>query len=510
VKLGWLTWERAFILPILQPNSVRENMRRVKLNTHETDVIIVGGGPTGLTAACEIALAGYKVLVFERLAEPMKQSRALTIHPRSVEIFAMRGLLESALKGGMPLPSAHFGQLPTRLDFSVLDTDTPYTLFVPQVVTEQILRDRAIELGVEILVSHQVENISQSNSSVTIKGVANGGHFTAIGQYLIGCDGARSMVRESCNIEFVGTSTTVTGVVADVKLDTPPEAKLYEAANFKGRMFAVPMGDFYRLAIIDFENTSLPTHQEVTLDEVKASVKRIAGEEWGLHDPSWLSRFGNATRNVVSYRKARIFIAGDAAHIHFPSGGQGLNVSIQDSFNLAWKIVAELDGYAPEDLLDSYHNERHPVGKRLSQNTLAQTSLFLATGEIDWALRDMVSDLFKSPEVNKDFANRIAAFDICYPEPIISNIGQAKSLLIGTRQRNLELTLVDGTNITLFELMHDGKWLDVQLSDKQSSLNQIPANRLKVVHLAKLPEQANWDGLKRILIRPDGHIAAVS
>lgn len=287
------------------------------------EVAVVGGGPTGLLLACELALAGVRVRLFERRTTPVRESRALTMHPRSLEVLALRGLEERFLSRGKPLPTGHFALLDTRLDFSVLDTRFQFTLFIPQALTESLLEERARELGVDLRRGHAVESLRQDAEGVEVTGSTEGQPFRCRARYVVGADGARSAVRQLAGIGFPGTDTTRTSMLGDVTLDAPPAVPFLAVNTTRGNAVIVPLGPgLHRAIVTDVEREATPLKEPVTLDELRASLTRIAGSDFGMREPRWLSRFGNETRLAETYRAGRVLLAGDAAHMHYPAGGR--------------------------------------------------------------------------------------------------------------------------------------------------------------------------------------------
>ncbi|QSQ25291.1 FAD-dependent monooxygenase [Pyxidicoccus parkwayensis] len=481
------------------------------------EVGIVGGGPTGLLLACELALAGVRVRVFERRTEPVRESRALTMHPRSLEVLALRGLEERFLSQGRPLPTGHFGMLDTRLDFSGLDTTYRFTLFLPQAVTEALLEERARELGVDLRRGHAVEELLQDVESVELSGTTEGRPFRCHARYVVGADGARSIVRQLAGIAFPGTDTTRTSMLGDVTLGSPPASPFLALTNARGGVVIVPLGPgIHRIIVTDSEREGTPLKEPVTLDELRASITRIAGSDLGMREPRWLSRFGNETRLAERYRAGRVLLAGDAAHMHFPAGGQGLNVGLQDAMNLGWKLAAVLKEGAPDALLDSYHRERHGVGHALLRNTEAQAALMGFTPET-LALRELMNGLLKHPAVNRQLAEHLGGLDVRYPALDVLGSTNEASLLpewTGRRLPDLELQRFVGGTQRLYSALHGGRWLRLQVTlstrmfpDTVAGMEPSWRPRAEFLYARPAQEGELLQGVGWMLIRPDGHVA---
>ncbi|MFD4635838.1 FAD-dependent monooxygenase [Lentzea sp. NPDC058436] len=373
------------------------------------DVVIVGAGPTGLWLAGELRLGGASVVVLETRLERDVNSKALTIHPRTIEILDCRGVVEPFLAEGLRIPNGHFGGLSDRMDFSVLDTPYPFTLALPQARTEELLEQRAVQLGAVVRRGCRVSGLAGA-------GVELAGGEVVEGRYVVGCDGTRSTVREAAGIDFPGTDATTWGWLGDVVLDSPPERGFASVTGPDGGLMVVPLpGGVHRIVGGDPVTNRPEWPGELTLDELRRTVKAIAGTDFGMRDPRWLSRFGNATRQASAYRSGTVFLAGDAAHMHFPTGGVGMNVGIQDAHNLGWKLAAVVAGRADDSLLDTYHDERHPVGADLLRHTRAQTALMTAYSAEGQALRAVVSGLIASaPDMSRELAERLSGLDVAY------------------------------------------------------------------------------------------------
>ncbi|WP_330276419.1 FAD-dependent monooxygenase [Lentzea sp. NBC_00516] len=373
------------------------------------DVVIVGAGPTGLWLAGELRLGGASVVVLETRLERDSNSKALTIHPRTIEILDCRGVAEPFLEEGIRIPNGHFGGLSDRMDFSVLDTPYPFTLALPQARTEELLEQRAVGMGATVRRGCRV-------TGLTPEGVELADGEVVAGRHVVGCDGTRSVVREAAGIDFPGADATTWGWLGDVVLDDPPARGFASVTGPDGGLMVVPLpGGVHRVVGGDPASNQPEWPGELTLDELRATVKAIAGTDFGMRDPKWLSRFGNATRQAAAYRSGTVLLAGDAAHMHFPTGGVGMNVGIQDAHNLGWKLAAVVTGRADPALLDTYHSERHPVGADLLRHTRAQTALMTAYSAEGQALRAVVSGLIASaPDMSQQLAERLSGLDVAY------------------------------------------------------------------------------------------------
>ncbi|MFF7556191.1 FAD-dependent monooxygenase [Streptomyces olivaceus] len=467
------------------------------------EVVVVGAGPTGLWLAAELRLQGVPVTVLEARTERDAHSKALTLHPRTLEILGMRGLADTFLSEGMQVPTGHFGSLESRMDFRVLDTPYPFTLFLPQARTEALLEEHARSRGGRILRGHRVTGLEQEPEAVRIEAEGPEGPYVLRARHVVGCDGTRSVVRRAAGIDFPGTDATVWGWLGDVVLERPPVLPL-SASGPHGGLMAVPMpGGVTRFVGHAPEDRCTGHPGELTLEEVRERTRRLVGDDFGMRDPRWLSRFGNATRQAAAYREGRVLLAGDAAHMHFPAGGVGLNVGFQDATNLGWKLAATVLGTAPGGLLDTYHAERHPVGAALLASTRAQTALMTGYSPEGQALRGVLSELIDTvPEFSRALAERLAALDVRHPPA-----GPAAHPLTGTRAP--DLAFADGTR--LFPLLRDGRHLLLEL-DGHRGADAVPAGR-PLPHgtrrhtVRPVAAGARWGEVRRVLIRPDGHVA---
>ena len=453
------------------------------------DVIVAGGGPTGMMLAGELRLQGVHALVLEKEAEPTRVVRALGLHARSVEVMDQRGLLERFLPLGQQYPLGGFFAGINKPAPDRLDTAHPYVLGIPQTTTDRLLTEHATELGVEIRRGCELVGLSQDGHRVTAE-LADGTQLRS--RYLVGCDGGRSTVRRLLGVGFPGDPTRREWLLGEMELTAQPEtleAVIAEVRKTHKGFGAVPLGDgVYRIGVpaaAVTEDRSVPP----TLDELKQQLQVFAGTDFGVHSPRWLSRFGDATRLVERYRVGRVLLAGDAAHIHPPTGGQGLNLGIQDAFNLGWKLAADVNGWAPEGLLDSYHTERHPVAADVLDNTRAQTEL-ISPEPGPQAVRRLVSELMDFEDVKRYLIEKITAIGVRY------DFGEGHELL-GRRIRDVGLK-----RGRLYDLMHGGRGL---LLDQTGRLS-VAGWADRVDQVVDSSEELDPPA---VLLRPDGHVAWV-
>ncbi|MFB9927720.1 FAD-dependent monooxygenase [Amycolatopsis halotolerans] len=446
------------------------------------DVIISGCGPTGATLAAELRLHGVRVLVVEKETEPLPLARIVSLHIRSLEQLAMRGLLERVLERGRQRPvGGIFAGIPKPAPEGL---DSAYLLGVPQPVVVRLLEDHAVDLGAEVRHGRAVASFEQDEDGVTVE-LTDGERLRS--RYLVGCDGARSTVRKLLGVGFPGEPSRTETLMGEMPATAAQEeitAKVAEIRETDKRFMLSPLGEgVYRVVIPAAGISAEPP----VLEDFKQQLHAIAGTDFGIHSPRWLSRFGDATRLAERYRVDRVLLAGDAAHIHPPTGGQGLNLGVQDAFNLGWKLAAQIRGWAPAPLLDTYQTERHPVAADVLDNTRAQMELSSADAG-PRAVRKLLTELMDFDDVNRRLIGKITAIDIRY------DFGDGPDLL-GRRLPDLDLK-----QGRLYDRLHQGRGL---LLDRTERLTvEGWADRIDLV-----ADPAAALDAPALLLRPDGYVA---
>lgn len=452
------------------------------------DVIIAGGGPTGMMLAAELRLHDVRVVVLEKEEEPTDVVRALGLHMRSIEVMDQRGLLERFLARGTQYPVGGFFAAIPKPPPDELDSAHPYVLGIPQPTTDRLLTERAVELGAEIRRGRELVGLGQDDQGVTAE-LADGTRLRS--RYLVGCDGGRSAVRKLLGVGFPGEPSTAETLLGEMEVTEDPETIAATVAEVRRTQLRFGVGSLagdgvYRV-VVPARGVTDDRAVRPTLEEFRQQLRAHAGTDFGVHSPRWLSRFGDATRQAERYRSGRVLLAGDAAHVHPPVGGQGLNLGIQDAFNLGWKLAAEVRGWAPRGLLDSYHAERHPVAADVLDNTRAQMQLMSAEpGAV--AVRRLVSELMDFEEVNRHLIEKITAIGVRY------DFGEGHELQ-GKRLRDVGLK-----RGRLYELMHGGRGL---LLDGTGRLS-VAGWADRVDHVVDGSEELD---VPAVLLRPDGHVA---
>lgn len=452
------------------------------------DVIIAGCGPTGAMLAAELRLHDVRVLVLEKDAEPVSSFvRVVSLHVRSLELMAMRGLLDRLLERGRQRPIGGVFAAIGKPAPEGLDSAYAYQLGIPQPIIDQLLEEHAIELGARVRSGCAVVGFEQDDDGVTVE-LAGGEQVRS--RYLVGCDGARSTVRKLLGVGFPGEPARTETLMGEMEVGVSREeivAKVTEIRATNAVFSVRPFGEKVYSVVLPAAGVREDRAEPPTLEDFREQLRAIAGTDFGVHSPRWLSRFGDATRLVEHYRVGRVLLAGDAAHIHPPAGGQGLNLGIQDAVNLGWKLAGQLHGWAPETLLDTYQTERHPVAADVLDNTRAQVEL-ASTAPGAQAVRRLLTELMDFDEVNRYLIEKIIATAIRY------DFGPGPDLLgrrlpdLGLKQGNLFDRLRRGRGLVLDRtegLTVDG-WSDrVDIITDPTVALDVPA----------------------LLLRPDGHVA---
>jgi 3-(3-hydroxy-phenyl)propionate hydroxylase len=464
----------------------------------EHAAVIAGGGPTGMMLAAELALAKVDVAIVERRAgHALDGSRARGLHSHTIEVLDQRGVADRFLSEGQVAQVGSFAGVP--LDISDFPTRHNYGLALSQNRFEEILAGWVGELAVPIHRGTPVTGFTQDDTGVDIE-VSDRQPLRA--QYLVGCDGGRSLIRKAAGIEFPGWDPTVSSLIAEVEMRDEPELGIRH--DDKGTQAIGRLEDGERFGVVVSERY-VPQSGEPTLRDLSQALVAVWGTDYGVHSPTWISRFTDMTRQAASYRKGRVLLAGDAAHVHYPVGGQGLNIGVQDAVNLGWKLAQVVNETSPASLLDTYHGERHPVGARVLVNTMAQTALTRSDPRID-ALRDTLSELLSMDEPRKRFAAMMSGLDLHY------DLGEGHPLL-GRHVPDLDLDTANGPR-RVFTLLHDARPVLLNLGEPGGFDITPWADRVQMIDATyvgrwELPVLGEVTAPTAVLIRPDGHVAWV-
>ena len=461
-------------------------------------VVIAGGGPTGLMLAGELALAGVDVAIVERRAsQDLTGSRAGGLHSRTIEVLDQRGIADRFLSQGKVAQVAGFAWIP--LDISDFPTRHNYGLALRQNEIERILAGWVDELAVPIHREREVTGFAQDDTGVDVE-LSDGQSLRA--GYLVGCDGGGSLIRKAAGIDFPGWDPTTSNMIAEVEMAEEPEWGLRRDAFGIHGLSRLQDGGPVRVMVTE---QHVGRTSEPTLRDLSEALIAVYGTDYGIHSPTWISRFTDMARQAASYRKGRVLLAGDAAHVHYPTGGQGLNIGVQDAVNLGWKLARVVKKTSPESLLDTYHAERHPVAALVLRNTMAQVAL-LRTDDRTNALRETMSELLGMDEPRKRVAAMMSGLDIHY------DLGEGHPLL-GRRMPDLDLVTADGP-LRVFTLLHDARAVLLNL-DEPGGLDITPwVDRVQLIDAKyvgtwELPALGAITAPAAVLIRPDGYVAWV-
>jgi 3-(3-hydroxy-phenyl)propionate hydroxylase len=465
----------------------------------EHAVVIAGGGPTGLMLAGELALAGVDVVVVERrTSQELDGSRAGGLHARTIEVLDQRGIAERFLAAGQVMQVVAYAQV--SLDISDFPTRHNYGLALWQSHFERILADWVLgELGVPILRGREMVGLGQDDGGVDVE--LSGG--TALrARYLVGCDGGRSVVRRAAGIDFPGLGPSTSWMIAEVEMDEEPEFGFRRDSAGQHAIGRRQEGEPIRLVLTErtVDNVGAPG-----MDELREALVAVYGTDFALRSASWISRFTDMSRQAASYRSGRVLLAGDAAHVHPPQGGQGLNIGVQDAVNLGWKLAQVVAGTSPESLLDTYHAERHPVGARVLRHTMSQVAL-TAPDDRHQALRDDVAELLVMDEPRRRFAGILSGLDLRY------DLGEGHPLL-GRRMPDLDVVTADGP-VRVFGLLHDARAVLLNLGEPWTCDISPWSGRVLAIDAdyegdCELPVLGQVPAPAAVLVRPDGYVAWV-
>jgi len=487
----------------------RANQGRDERAASRHAVVIAGGGPTGLMLAGELALAGVDVVVVERRASrELAGSRAGGLHARTLEVLDQRGIVDRFLAQGQVAQVAGFAGV--VLDLSGFPTRHPYGLGLWQNHIERILADWIDELGVNIHRGCEVVGLVQDEAGVEVA-LSDGTGLRA--QYLVGCDGGRSRVRKAAGIDFPGWDATTSHLIAEVEMAQTPPLGIHRSGfgihsfgrvEYEIRNGEVIYGDTGPVRVMLTE-AQVGAAGEPTLEDLRAALIAVCGTDYGVHSPTWISRFTDATRQAATYRERRVLLAGDAAHVHAPDGGQGLQLGVQDAVNLGWKLAQVVKGISPDSLLDSYHAERHPVAARVLRTTMA--SIALRRGdERTTALRETVAELLGAEESRQRFAAMLSGLGIHY------ELGDGHPLL-GRRMPDLDLVVADEA-VRVYALLREARPVLLDFGAPGAVDIGAWADRVRVVEAGydgawELPALGAVTAPAAVLIRPDGYVAWV-
>jgi 2-polyprenyl-6-methoxyphenol hydroxylase-like FAD-dependent oxidoreductase len=475
----------------------------------EHAVVIAGGGPAGMVLAAELALAEVDVAVVERRPDHvLVGARAGGFHSRTIEVLDQRGVADRFLAEGQVAQVATFGT--TVLDMSDFPTRHPYSLGIWQNQIERIMAAWVAELPVEVYYGREVTGFAQDGTGVDVE-LSDGEPLRA--QYLVGCDGGRSLIRNAAGIEFPGWDPTRSNLIAEVEMSEEPKLGVRRderGIHALGRLeYEIRDGEVIYADQGPIRLTVTEEHvgpaSEPTLRDLSEALITVYGTDFGVHSPTWISRFTDMTRQATAYRAGRVLLAGDSAHVHYPAGGQGLGLGVQDAVNLGWKLAQVVSGTSPESLLDTYHDERHPVDARALRYTMALAALQRQDERIK-ALVDVVSELASMDEPRKRLVGISSGLDIHY------DLGEGHPLL-GRRMPDLDLVSADGP-LRVFELLHDAKPVLLNLGEPGGFDITPWADRVQLIDASyeggwELPVIGAVTAPMAVLIRPDGYVAWV-
>lgn len=520
----------------------------------DAEVLVVGAGPVGCWLAAELCAVGVGVMVVEARQVRSAWSRGFVVHPRTLEIFDTRGAAAALLEVGNRVPTWHFAMAASRLDFTVLPTTFPFVLLQPQARTEELLEQHLIDSGGAVLRGQRFLGLRQKADRVAVRLRSDGIERSVAVRFVVGCDGAHSAVRRAAGIGFSGNPDTMVSPTALVELADPPPPEHYMQTRDNGVFFAIPLPDG-RFIVSTVDHAVMHALDAPwTAETLRASLLRITGSDYGMGDVERVSTIGNSARQADRYRAHRVLLAGDSAHVHFPMGGQGMNLGIQDAHNLAWRLTAAVQAQrddpaaGPCDIvLDGYEAERRPVGERVLEDVRAQMALVTATGADGAALRSRMESLLAGhQQVNLEYARRLSGIDVRYPTTQDPHGGaRGADVRLGTRVPDLLLKPVGANPTRLHILLREigpGRFVRLSvtrdgagaseasassgkpgasaMSSRAVSSDRPPTEPLPDTDVASIAASAvlgphwalreGWGTAESVLIRPDGHVADLS
>jgi 2-polyprenyl-6-methoxyphenol hydroxylase-like FAD-dependent oxidoreductase len=471
-------------------------------------VIIAGAGPTGLTLAIELRRGGVDVLLVDRQADRgVDGSRAAGLQPRTIELLDQRGIVGRFLAAGSPSNLPNFAGI--TLDYSRLPSRFPLAINILQAETERVLDDVAAELSAPVRWATEVTGVRQEADGVHVTVEGLGGTETLSGRYLVGCDGGRSTVRKLLDVGFPGTDPSMVNLLGDIELDEPPQRPVRLERHDAGLITVLQLQPGWYRIVTTERDRHAGLGEPVTFEELRSAVERIAGTDFGMRNPRWLSHFTDATRQAESFRVGRVFLAGDAAHIHLPVGGQGINMGMQDAFNLGWKLAAVTRGDALDALLDTYHDERYAADADILKMSRAQSVLI----DPDPRVADLVEVMTRIvgfEDVNRHLSTKMAGLDVRYPMP-------GAHPLLGRRVPDADIS-THGADKRIFELLRAARPVLLDMSGTADLADAAAgwAERIDIVaadcpsRMWEVPGAGTIPAPAALLIRPDGHVAWAS
>lgn len=479
----------------------------------EWDVIVVGGGPSGLVVAAELAASGVRTLIVERRTEGV-QSRAGTLLPRVLELFDARGIADRFIRKtreivDYPFRASHIWAGFHPIEWRHLETRFGFTLGLPQNMTEELLRDWALECGAQIRWGWDLQTVKQNPEGVTAEVIdAAGQHFTLKSRYLTGADGGRSTVRRQLNIPFEGRSGTFRGIVFDAELQAPWPGGRINVDNEMGWVRGYAFGEgVTRFNIVHRDRRHAPKDEPVTLEEALQCIRDVHGTDHGIQSYRWASRFDDQMRAVPKLREGRVFLVGEAARIHYPASGVGMNFCLQDAFNLGWKLANVVHGLAPDISLDTYEAERMPVMRDLLDSVLAQCTIQFNFDAEGVALkRRMAAEIIPLADVQRKLVLELCGLGVSYPRAADDHA------LVGHRAPDFDMVTLEGFSVRVHELLRDRRFVLLDFDGGGTSFDSIQALGLPIntMRVAVARRPLPLADVKGLLIRPDGYVAWAS